>query len=70
VIASVQRAERRKPCSSRTGRELASGSMRPMKTINWESIASRFSADPVLLALCVSTVIFALVGLFLVLSES
>jgi hypothetical protein len=44
--------------------------MRPMKTIKWESIAARFPADPVFLALCVSAVIFALVGLVLVLSES
>ena len=54
-----------------------------MKTINWESIAARFPAarsmrlkpghifeDPVFLALCVSTVIFALVGLALLLRES
>ena len=49
-----------------------------MKTIDWESIAARLPAalsmklkpgqifqDPVLLALCVSMVIFALVGLVL-----
>jgi hypothetical protein len=49
-----------------------------MKTIDWESLAARLPAalsmrlkpgqifeDPVILALCVSTVIFALVGLVL-----
>jgi hypothetical protein len=57
--------------------------LRRMKTIDWQSIAARFPAarsmrlkpghlfeDPIFLALCFSTVIFALVGLVLLLSES
>ena len=52
-----------------------------MKTIDWQSIAARFPAarsmrlkpgqifeDPIVLALCVSTVIFALVGLVILLN--
>jgi hypothetical protein len=54
-----------------------------MKTIDWQSIAARFPAarsmrlkpdnffeNPIFLALCVSTVLFVLVGLVLLFSES
>jgi hypothetical protein len=67
-----------KPARRETGRQFASGTLRRMKTIDWESLAARLPAalsmrlkpgqifeDPVILALCVSTVIFALVGLVL-----
>jgi len=78
VIASVRRARPLSLLVAKTGRQFASGTLRRMKTIDWESIAARLPAalsmrlkpgrifeDPVLLALCVSTVIFALVGLVL-----